>query len=132
MDIRLGLQRTGPLDVDRVRMAAERLGFRVFVLPTSGIGDRAGFFEAVRSTLPLDPPLVGSSIWDALADSLWEGLLQCEAQRIAIVWQGTARMANADAAEFAMALDVLSDVALSLANPQATVGAVKEVAILVE
>jgi len=113
-------------------MAAERLGFRVFVLPTSGIGDRAGFFEAVRCTLPLDPPLVGSSKWDALADSLWEGLLQCEAQRIAIVWQGTARMADADAAEFAMGLDVSSGVALSLANPQATVGVVKEVAILVE
>jgi hypothetical protein len=41
-------------------------------------------------------------------------------------------MANADAAEFAIALGVLSDVALLLANPQATVGAVKEVAILVE
>lgn len=132
MDIQLGLQRTGPISTDRARLVAEQLGFRVFAMPSSGIGDQADFFEAVRSTLPLDPPLVGSSSWEALADSLWEGLLGCEARRIAIVWQGTATMAKADAAAFQMALTVLSDVASLLANPQATLGVVKEVAILVE
>jgi hypothetical protein len=45
-------------------------GWLVFGLP-AGIADRAGFFTAIKSVMPLDPPLMGGRSWDALSDSLW-------------------------------------------------------------
>ena len=56
MDIKIGLQRTGTLDVEATRRRAEQAGFATFVLPMD-IVDRASFFAAVRTTFPLDPPL---------------------------------------------------------------------------
>lgn len=38
------------------------------------IKSKDDFFEAVRAVLPLDPPLVLNKVWDALSDSIWEGL----------------------------------------------------------
>jgi len=102
------------------------------VLPTTGIVDRSSFFDAVRATFPLDPPLIGSHSWDALSDSLWEGLHTSAARRIAIMWQGTRTMATSASSDFETALDVLVDVASLLADPQATHGTTKELAILVE
>jgi len=86
----------------------------------------------MRTTFPLDPPLKGSCSWDALSDSLVEGLYTHSAQRIAIVWQGTFTMASAASDDFQTAVDVLSEVAGLLADRNATRGATKEVAILVE
>lgn len=132
MEIKHGLQRTGALDVEAARLNAEQAGFAVFVLPTTGIVDRSSFFDAVRMTFPLDPPLTGSHSWDALSDSLWEGLYTFSALRIAIIWQGTRAIATSASSDFEMALDVLSDVADLLADPQTTHGTTKELAILVE
>lgn len=132
MRFRPGLLKTGPLIVGEVRRHAEQAGFLVFVLPSGGIKDRAGFFEAVRSTFPLDPPLLGSISWEALGDSLWEGLLNCSSRRIAVIWQGAKLMQMAAPHDFAIAISVLADVARLLADPRATVGVTKEVAILVD
>src|SRR5208282_6398864 len=74
MEFKIGLTRTGALDAEATRRQAEQSGYTTFMLPEKGIVDRVSFFEAVRTTLPLDPPLVGSRSWDALSDSLWEGL----------------------------------------------------------
>src|SRR5438105_14851542 len=49
------------------------MGWRVFVR-SHDIRDRSTFFDAVRDTLPLDPPPHGDRSWDALADSLSGGL----------------------------------------------------------
>lgn len=132
MEIKHGLQRTGALDVESVRLKAEQAGFTAFVLPKIGIVDRASFFEAVRATFPLDPPLKSSHSWDALSDSLWEGLYTSAHQRIVIIWQGTRTMATSATSDFDTALNVLADVASLLADPEATGGATKEIAILVE
>jgi hypothetical protein len=132
MEIRRGLQRTGALDVERLRREAEGAGYATFVLPERGIVDRASFFDAVRATFPLDPPLLGSGNWDALSDSLWEGLCTHEARSIAILWPGARAMASSAPDDFEIALNVLADVAGSLADPQATCDHPKAVAILVE
>lgn len=131
-DLEPGLRRTGPLDVDGFRRDAEQAGITTFVLPPVGIVDRASFFDAVRATFPLDPPLVGSRSWDALSDSLCGGLHTLPARRIAILWPGTRGMASRAADDFEMALNVLADVANLLADPRATVGKPKNVAVLVE
>lgn len=132
MNLKPGLHRTGALDVVTTRRQAEHVGFTVFVLPETGVVDRASFFDAVRATLPLDPPILGSRSWDALSDSLWEGLHTHPAKRIVIVWPGTGDIADSATAEFELALNVLADVASSLADPQATRDGPKEVAVLVE
>lgn len=53
-------------------------------------------------------------------------------RRVAIIWQGTRAMATNAPSDFATALDVLADVASLLADPDATNGRTKELAILVE
>ena len=120
------------MNVDEARREAERAGYNLFVLPATGVVDRASFFDAVRAKLPLDPPLESSRSWDALADSLWEGLCAHESRRIAILWPGAVGMARTSAADFDRAMQVLADLVESLADPVATQGNPKTVAILVE
>lgn len=119
------------LDVGEARTEAERAGFTSFVLPTAGVVDRPSFFDAVRVTLPLEPPLVGSHSWDALSDSLWEGLRTHEARSFLIIWPNTAAMASAAGPDLQIALDVFVDVADSLGDPEPTCGEPKVVAVLV-
>ena len=132
MDLEDGLQRVSARDMEATRRAAEAAGYATFVLPATGIVDRTSFFDAVRSTFPLDPPLVGSESWDALCDSLWEGLHAHAAQRIAILWPSTNAMASSAPSDFDLALQVLADVVTTLADPQATCGNPKQVALIVE
>jgi hypothetical protein len=132
MTFKPGLSRTGSLEVETTRRQAEQAGYTTFVLPTEGIVGRASFFDAVRTTFPLDPPLSGSHSWDAMSDSLWEGLYTHDARRIAILWPNARVMADAAPSDFEMALNVLADVASLLADPRATVDKPKEVTVLVE
>lgn len=132
MELKPGLQRVGVLNVEATRQQAEQAGFTAFVLPARGIVDRESFFNAVRSTFPLDPPLVGAHSWDALSDSLWEGLYAHGARHVAILWPGARVMANAAPSDFDTALDVLTDVANLLADRRATLDNPKQVVILVE
>jgi len=119
------------LDVEATRQKMEQ-GGSSFVLPAQRIVDRASFFEAVRATVPLDPPVVSSGSWDALADSLWEGLYTHPARRTAIIWSNARAMEGFAPVDFETALDVLADVASLLADCQATRNEPKEVMILVE
>ena len=132
MEIKAGLNRTGPIDAEATRHQAEEAGYTVFVLPEKGIVDRASFFDAVRATFPLDPPVVTCRSWDALSDSLWEGLHTHAAQRIAILWLGTRLMARLAPTDFEIAMEVLTHVANGLADKRATCNKPKEVAVLVE
>jgi hypothetical protein len=132
MEFKPGLQRTSPLDVEATRLQAEQAGYTTFVLPARGVVDQASFFDAVRATFPLDPPLVGFRSWDALSDSLWEGLYTHPARRLAILWPNTRAMASVASSDFEIALDVLAAVANSLADPRATRDKPKEVVVVVE
>lgn len=132
MQLRPGLLRTEVLDVDAGRRQAEQQGYATFVLPSEGLVDRVSFFEAIRATLPLDPPLVGTRSWDALSDSLWEGLSTHGSRRIAILWPNARAMAAVAPEDFEIAISLLEDVATSLADPRATRDNPKEVALLIE
>ncbi len=120
------------MDVPSLLQDASRAGYSTFVLPPERIVDRRSFFEAVRDTLPLDPPLGGFRSWDALSDSLWEGLRMHPSERIVILWPDADRMAASAAADFESAVSVLTDVASTLADSSATLGTRKDVAILIE
>ena len=83
-----GLQQIADFDVETgVRELINR-GNRVFLLPR-GIKHKRTFFEGIRKSLPLDPPVVGDHSWDALSDSLWNGLDGVDANAIAIIWPGS-------------------------------------------
>jgi hypothetical protein len=132
MEIKPGLHRIGTLNVEEIRRHAERAGFFTFVLPASGISDRASFNDAVRATFPLDPPLVGSRSWEALSDSLWQGLFTHDARRIAILWPNAQAMASSASSDFDVVLNVLADIVSSLADPRMTRNRPKEVTVMVE
>ncbi len=42
--------------------------------------------------MPLESELQTNRSWDALADSLWEGLRTLPARQVAIVWEGAVMM----------------------------------------
>lgn len=131
MKLKPGLVRTGAIDLEETRRQAEDAGYATFVLPANII-DRASLFDAIRATLPLDPPLLGTRSWDAMSDSLWEGLYTHAAQRLVILWPHARGMEDSASSDFETALNVLADVASLLADPQATRDNPKEVTFLVE
>src|SRR5579859_6913650 len=127
MRIQPGLARVDHLDVDATQRESEQAGYTVFVLRGGTIADSESFFDAVRATFPLDPPIASSQSWDALSDSLWEGLYRHASQRIVILWPRAAFMAKSAPAEFEAALGVLTQVSNLLIDRQATCEKPKEI-----
>jgi hypothetical protein len=122
-----GLIRATGVDPEQVAKQLRGEGWVVFVLP-SDISDKAALFEAMRTILPMDPPLVGSRSWDALSDSLWGGIDQLGEERVAIIWPKAQLKPVSD---LDTALAVLEGVALSLSDPKATDENPKEVSVVV-
>jgi Barstar (barnase inhibitor) len=109
---------------------ARRAGAAVYKLPSNAVTNKAEFFEAVRRMLPLDPPLVGSRlVWDALSDSMFGGLVNLDAGRIAIIWPNAEAIHAASPADYEMALSVLRQVIQQLRSPLTTVGRPKDVTV---
>jgi hypothetical protein len=129
-----GLHRARSRDVRLAQSDFERDGWKVIVLP-DGIDSTATFFTAAVAHMPLDPPLSGLDegryVWDALRDSLWEGLYNLPDPQIAILWPGAASLARAEPTAHELALSVLDQVSRSLGNREATVGEPKDVAVVV-
>src|SRR4051794_17011282 len=94
-----GLHRRPGAPVERVRRELKMEGWRVFALP-EGMTDGWAFIRGAKTTLPLDPPLLSDDNWNALSDSLWEGLYQAGNDRLAIIWPGSQEMAERDLDSF--------------------------------
>jgi hypothetical protein len=124
-----GIIRTASQDVEETIERARQAGLAVYLLPPSGIRDRDDFFNAVRETLPLDPPLVSNRSWDALSDSLWGGLDALSAGHVVIVWANSDVMARAAPVDYETALEILTDIADTLAERDFT-DRPKEVSII--
>ena len=108
MEFRPGVTAVDHTEAGALVRTARDEGALVHLL--SGAVDRTTFFEAVRSTFPLDPPLSSSHIWDALEDSLWEGLLQTGHQVQVIVWPDASAFQTAAPNDYATAIQVLTAV----------------------
>ncbi len=103
---------------------------RVFKIHT--ITDtKFGFFEAIQAALPLGPPIQTLN-WDALTDSLWEGIYQLDENWAVIAWKGAPSMKLNDPELYCIALDVLEDVARQLQDEKATLRKTKTLSVLVE
>lgn len=107
-------------------------GWRVYVLSGTEISDRRSFFVACSRVFPLDPPLGGHDKWDALSDSLFEGLRSSPAGKIAILWSRADKLRTVLPDDYQVALGVFRDVADLLRNPKMTSGPTKTVCALVE
>ncbi|MET8884366.1 barstar family protein [Streptomyces rubiginosohelvolus] len=100
-------------------------------LSTAGRVDKESFFSAVRQSLPLDPPLESSRSWDALSDSLWEGLHAMGERKLTLVWVDAGVVEVGDEEDLKIALHVLRDLAESLSDIDATVGEPTELSVYV-
>jgi hypothetical protein len=110
---------------------AASTGATVLSLSSEGASTRADFFDAVRESLPLNPPLMSSRSWDALSDSLWEGIYRLDAPVVAILWTGASDLRRNAPDDFAIAIAVLRDMASSLGNENDTNGEPRQVCIYV-
>ncbi|WP_394839143.1 barstar family protein [Pendulispora rubella] len=124
-----GVVHVPDLDVDAIRAAAKVHGAVVYVMPDTGITDRASFFAWFRAHVPQDPPLVSARSWDAFRDSIRSGLLDETPRRFVIVWPNSAAMGPPD--ERQNALDVLAQIVGDLTDARATRGRTKHVSVLV-
>ncbi|WP_326952261.1 barstar family protein [Amycolatopsis sp. NBC_01286] len=95
-------------------------GYRVYLLETGFNADREAFFSAVQKTLPLDPPLVSSRSWEALSDSLWEGLVALAESKVVIAWPDAHRMMSVSPYDYEIAVSVMGDVISSLCGPRSS------------
>jgi hypothetical protein len=125
------LRRIERIEAAAIAAEAAEEGCRVFLLDTGANANREAFFDAVRATLPLDPPLMSARSWDALEDSLWEGLSTVEESHIVIVWLDSAPLMESDLSAFDLAIDVLGAIADSLADSGPTDGNPKDVRVFV-
>jgi hypothetical protein len=103
----------------------------VLELRTRGGGSRKAFFDAVRAAVELDPPVQSERSWDALADSMWEGIFYLPSRSVLIVWRDAATFRAQAPEEFDLAATVLVDTAALLADPEMTIGEPKEVRVLI-
>lgn len=108
---------------------AEAKGAIIYRLKGDHADDRASFFDAVRATLPLDPPFVGSYSWDALSDSIWGGLDGLETHRILKIWSNSDQLKESPK-DFEFALSVLRQVTKTIASEELIAGSPKEVTVL--
>ncbi|WP_406642760.1 barstar family protein [Amycolatopsis sp. WGS_07] len=131
MEYRIGVTKVEADKISPLILRLKSARQQVFTILTGeGLGRKA-FFDAVRSVLPLDPPVMGSRSWDALSDSLWEGILNLHGKRTVIWWPDAEEFKERSRSDYNIALEVLQDVALSLADPIKTNGKPKRVSIFV-
>lgn len=102
---------------------------KVFDMP-EGMVDQRSFFQGVRCTLPLDPPVLKDSNWDALADSLWCGLHALSQSSILIVWPSFRGFKERDPEGFAVATELMSVMCTSLSDEALVAGRSKYVTVL--
>ena len=116
-------------DPEAVAEELRSLGWRVYVLPDD-IADVWALRDALSRTFPLNPPLGEGGSGDALSDSLFEGLMDTDGDRIAIVWPRSETMVQGDYAGFRderearnayqTARDVFAQVVFQLWDPLTT------------
>jgi hypothetical protein len=122
MELRRGLTIIDPSQAQEVRDEAARRDILIYVISTRGQAGRDVIFDAIRRALPLNPPILTSRSWDALADSMWEGIYLLNRPCVVVLWPDSSPFSEAAADEFQIALSVFEQVASELADVGFTVG----------
>ncbi|MEU5940277.1 barstar family protein [Micromonospora sp. NPDC047548] len=118
-------------EIEAATTAACGQGVPAFILSTGVGSGRDAFFDAVRATLPLDPPLASNYSWDALADSMFGGLVLLDVDRVLVVWTDAAEMMAVAPEDADTAVSVLVQTVTDLAEPKYTQGRPVSVTVLI-
>ncbi len=89
-------------------------GFVVARIDGRAITDKESFIRAVAQVLPTDPEMSGGRSFDALYDSITNGLVDRET---VLVYSGASVFRKSAPSEYATAMKLLQDVADYLALP---------------
>jgi hypothetical protein len=122
MELRRGVTIIDPSQAQEVRDEAARRDILIYVISTGGQAGREVFFDAVRRTLPLNPPIKSAFSWDALADSMWEGIYSLNRPCVVVLWPDSSPFSEAAPGDLEIALSVFEQVASELADDRYTVG----------
>ncbi|CAN5611490.1 hypothetical protein BH23ACT3_BH23ACT3_12000 [soil metagenome] len=99
--------------LDALLAELDRQEFQVVRLDGRGATDKDTFLARADTDLPRPDDLHPHN-WDALADTLWNGLIDLAAaghHQIAVVWTAANELARSDLQDFVTAVDVLVQVA---------------------
>jgi hypothetical protein len=129
MELPPGVSWVTNCELAQVREKALSNGATVFDLEPAAT-TREAIFEAVRSSMPLDPPIISSRSWDALSDSVWGGLHALDSRNILITWARASEFRDAAPAEFDITSGILSGVAEQLLSWEVTYGEPKRVTVV--
>lgn len=108
----------------------EKNSWLVYIFEGTGIVSKESFFNKIKNTLPLDPPLGDYNVWDALQDSLFGGIDLLESKKICIIWDNHQIMENAAAKDYKIILEIFEEVAGLLKDDDVTCGSPKDFAII--
>ena len=100
-----------------LRSTLQRESYELLEIDDGNIEDADSFFQAIRDTLPLDPPLSGVVNWDAFCDSVWGGLYELGEPRVAIMWTRVERMFAHGLPDLLAVVNCFRDVAIGVNNP---------------
>lgn len=117
-----GVTPVRPGEAEWIVVSGRLGGVPTYVLRTGAGAGRDAFFDAIRRTFPLDPPLVSNRSWDALADSLFGGLCDVGAHSVRVVWPDAHDWSPEAGRDLDIALEILDDMARTLAEPEYTDG----------
>lgn len=121
------LRQSVPADELISKLRAE--GWPVYVVGGAP-ASKAELHEAVRVSLPQDPPLGPVPNWDALLDSVRGGIRVLGKERVAVVWPQSSRLAEGDPDAYRVAKEILTDLVFGLADPKFSAGDTTRLLIL--
>src|SRR5262245_32731316 len=104
MMVQPGVTTATPATLRDISEEARRAELPVFEITTGQGSGRAAFFDAVRAVLPQDPPLLGTVSWDALSDSIWEGIHNIESSIVVILWPDASDYREGNSSDYDMAV----------------------------
>ena len=107
------------LEAKKIISECESLHWKTYKLP-SNLSSKNDFFDGVRLTLPLDPPLASNRSWDALDDSLWSGLDSLLEENILIIWPCANSMRLHGERDFEIVKEIFSGLTKTISNDEIT------------
>lgn len=100
--------------IKEIREYFEEKGYSVLNINDREINSIQSFFKYISNYLPLDPPISGQIHFDALEDSLFDGLVSLNSSNIVIIWENADTMFNNDINSMIKVIVMFNDVMRSL------------------
>lgn len=96
-------------------------GYHIYEIDGTEIINAKTFFAEIVKVLPQNPPLSGRENYDAFTDSVWEGIVDLELDKVAILWTDVNNILNGgleDLLKIVRSLFDLEDDLLDIKNGQ--------------